>query len=187
MTPQGGVATVVINEIRANAPEEQSITLADGEVTLLELNQAIDAYATCGEQAGYVSVDIAPAKGLRPRHIVFEIATADPNNVVATADAVARKCQATYLDSVSKLWGLQMPVPTKDQVSELYDWLESCLGNGSVLDDASSGSFTTYPTAPKDRSLTIPADQHVRYSHCAAEAEAIFGLKSPSPMRRPTR
>ncbi len=69
------------------------------------------------------------------------------------------------------------------EVDELYSWLERCLDGDEPVDDAMTGSVTRYDQA--SRGLDVPREKHVLYAHCAAEAWAIFGLRSPSPTKRP--
>lgn len=177
-----------INAITASAPASQQAAVADGAVTFEEINRAMSAFADCGEAAGFSPI-IVPAKGLRVMHVNFQIPDSDgvpDDGTVRSAEAVLAACRSEHTDTVQPVWELQKPLPTDQDVAELYGWLEACMAGTHDAGDALATWGGFYANAPASSSLKDIARADLRlYMRCAAEAEALTGLKAPAPTSRP--
>lgn len=167
---------------RATADEQREADpLADGEVTINELEAAIVDTTACLEREG-LNVETIPRDRLRPTK--FRISAPDDDGVpdresVNDAQARTSTCLAG-LDPVSYAWREQLE-PSPEEVEEFYSGLEECVADGGVpsAEPELANVFVGYPQEP--RSIDIPDGNDREFLECAREFEARTGLLPPAP------
>lgn len=166
-----------------SAPAAQKTALKDGRVSISEVREALAATVQCGEAQGFRSNVIVPSKGQRAETIEWIVDPAiGKGDTGALADRHERlmSCYAQYSDAIIQVWDVQH-VPSADQVTAMYDWLQTCVDNTSALDPAEHAQFNLYPTAPQGLELTVSVEKFRRYIQCAAEYESLTGFQAPPP------
>lgn len=163
------------------APQEAA--LADGFVTIDEMNAASDRLAACGASFGYTPV-ILPGEGLRPTEVQFSVPDADgipDGDTVAEANANLGDCRYGQWSATHWIWDLQLLAST-EEISALYDAIEACVAGGGVPGGLQTSNFNIYANAP-NRAIAVDEADMGAYRECASKLEAETGLQAPPPNR----
>ncbi|MEO8541148.1 MAG: hypothetical protein ABI577_15505 [bacterium] len=168
-----------------NASEAQRAELADGQVTIEEVEASVQREISCLEAAG-ATVSVSPGRGLRPTRFSakFPASGAAPSDAAfAEVHTAGRQCDDSEAAAVTARWAEQVGDPSEAALAGLYGTLEQCLSDGGSPPDrpalaAGLGAFGTYRGAP---TLTAGSWDIVTYRECALAAEAETGLLPPPP------
>lgn len=168
-----------------NASDAQRAELADGHVTIEEVEASVQREIACLEAAG-ATVSVSPGRGLRPTR--FSAKFPAPGGLPSDASFAevhgeAKGCGDAESAAVAAKWAAQIGDPSETALAVLYARLEQCLRDGGSPADrpalaAGLGAFGTYAGAPEPP--TGPWDI-VTYRECALAVEAETGLFAPPP------
>ena len=172
-------ADVVALAMERAAPDERD-ALADGAVTLEELNSSRRDVAACARQLG-LDVDMHDGEGLKPSNYSVSAATEDQ---LQQSISVLEGCESNHSTQVEMVWAYQQAarigVELTDMLPLLNACLESSLGESQFLPLDTVGALDVFLAVDEVRVQDkewVFARQ--AYGLCRIQVEEATGLRLP--------